>query len=300
MAMENILSFIGAALRLSTPLIYACLAGLWSERAGVIDVGLEGKMLAGAFAGAAVAALTGDVGIGLAAAVAASMMLAAAQGFVEVERGGDQIVCGMAVNMIGAGVTAFVGAALFAEGGRTPALPREARVLPFVWGQDALTLGAFGVAAITAFILYRTRFGLRLRAAGENPRALDAAGGSVRATRHAAVAVCGLLCGLSGADLSLAQAAGFLPAMTAGKGFIALAALVFAKWRPGAALATCLLFGGLDAAAIRMEGAPLPFLGVIPTQAFQALPYLMTVVLLAGFVGGARPPAAAGQPYRRE
>ena len=300
MEMDAFLSFLGAALRLSTPLIYACLAGLWSERAGVIDVGLEGKMLAGAFAGAAVAALTGDVGAGLAAAVAASMALAGVQAYAEIERGGDQIVCGMAVNMIGAGVTAFVGAALFAEGGRTPALPREARVLPLIWGQDALTFGTFGAVAITALVLSRARFGLRLRAAGENPRALDAAGGSVRATRHAAVAICGLLCGLSGADLSLAQAAGFLPAMTAGKGFIALAALVFAKWRPGAALATCLLFGGLDALAIRAQGAPLPLVGVMPTQAFQALPYLMTVVLLAGLVGGARPPAAAGRPYRRE
>jgi simple sugar transport system permease protein len=300
MDMDAVLSFLGAALRLSTPLIYACLAGLWSERAGVIDVGLEGKMLAGAFAGAAVAALTGDAWLGLAAAVAASMALAAIQAFAEIESGGDQIVCGMAVNMIGAGVTAFVGAALFAEGGRTPALPREARVLPFAGGLDGLTIGAFVAVALTAFVLQRTRFGLRLRAAGENPLALDAAGGSVRATRHAAVAICGLLCGLSGADLSLAQAAGFLPAMTAGKGFIALAALVFAKWRPVAALATCLLFGGLDAMAIRMQGSSLPWLGAVPTQAFQALPYLMTVVLLAGLVGGARPPAAAGRPYRRE
>jgi ABC-type uncharacterized transport system permease subunit len=300
MDIDIALSLAGSALRLSTPLIYACLAGLWSERAGVVDVGLEGKMLAGAFAGAVVASLSGNVWAGLAAAVAASMAMAAVQGFAEVEHGGDQIVCGMAINMIGAGATAMIGSALFAEGGRTPSLEAASRVSPLLAGQDGLTIGAFVATLVTWFVLSRTRFGLRLTAAGENPAALDASGGSVRATRHGAVAICGLLCGLSGADLSLAQAAGFLPAMTAGKGFIALAALVFAKWRPCAALATCLLFGALDAVAIRMQGTAIPRIGSIPVQAFQALPYLMTVALLAGFVGRARPPAASGVPYRRE
>ncbi len=300
MDIEDALSLVGSTLRLSTPLLFACLAGLWSERAGVVDVGLEGKMLAGAFAGAAIASLTGSVWLGLAAALAASLALAAVQAFAEIESGGDQIVCGMAINMIGAGATALIGSALFGEGGRTPALPRDGRFSPVFAGQDGLTLGAFVATLATAFVLYRMRFGLRVRVAGENPHALDAAGGSVRATRHAAVAICGLLCGLAGADLSLAQAAGFLPAMTAGKGFIALAALVFAKWRPDMALATCLLFGALDATAIRMQGTSIPGIGAIPVQAFQALPYVITIALLAGFVGRARPPAASGAPYLRE
>ena len=300
MTMDQAYSWLSATLRLSTPLIFACFAGLWSERAGVVDVGLEGKMLAGAFAGAAAASLTGDVRLGLLAAVAASLALSFAQAWAEIERGGDQIVCGMAVNMIGAGLTAFAGAALFGEGGRTPALTASERVSPIVAGQDALTLAAFAAAALSAFALARTKLGLRVNAAGENPGALDAAGGSVRATRHIAVAIGGALCGLAGADLSLAQAAGFLPGMSAGKGFIALAALVFAKWRPGACLATCLLFGGLDAVAIRLPDAVVPGVGAVPVQALQALPYLLTVALLAGFVGRARPPAAAGQPYRRE
>ncbi len=294
------LSWASATLRLATPLIFACLAGLWSERSGVVDVGLEGKMLAGAFAGAAAASLTGDVRYGFAAAVAASLAFAMAQAYAEIECGGDQIVCGMAINMIGAGLTAFLGAAIFGEGGRTPALRAAERIEPIVAGQDALTLLAFVAVAATSIAFSRTRFGLRVLAAGENPLALDAAGGSVRATRYRAIAICGILCGLAGADLSLAQAAGFLPNMTAGKGFIALAALIFAKWRPGGCLGACLLFGALDAIAIRAPDAALPGVGVIPVQAFQALPYVLTVALLAGFVGRARPPAAAGVPYRRE
>ena len=178
------------------------------------------------------------------------------------------------------------------------ALAAGGRITPIVAGQDALTLLAFAAAATTAFVLARARFGLRVDAAGENPGALDAAGGSVRATRHAAMAVGGVLCGLAGADLSLAQAAGFLPGMSAGKGFIALAALVFAKWRSGACVAACLLFGGLDAVSIRLSGASIPGFGAAPAQALQALPYVLTVALLAGFVGRARPPAAAGRPYR--
>ena len=150
-----------------------------------------------------------------------------------------------------------------------------------------------------SFIVFHTRFGLRLRACGEHPQAVDAAGVSVRRVRYAAVAICGLTCGLGGASLALTQAATFIPGMSAGKGFIALAALVFAKWRPGAALLVCLLFGLFEAVAIRLPGVALPGIGPVPVQAFQALPYLMTVILLAGFIGRAVPPAASGLPYRK-
>jgi simple sugar transport system permease protein len=163
-----------------------------------------------------------------------------------------------------------------------------------------ITYMAFVAVPITWFVLFKTRFGLRLRAVGENPAAVDTAGISVRALRYAGVAICGLLCGLGGTYLAVAQSAGFIPQMTAGKGFIALAALVFAKWRPGAALATCLLFGFLDAAAIRLQGAVIPGVGEVPVQAIQALPYLLTVILLAGFMGRAIPPRASGVPYVKE
>jgi simple sugar transport system permease protein len=149
-------------------------------------------------------------------------------------------------------------------------------------------------------VLFRTRFGLRLRAVGENPAAVDTAGISVTWLRYRAVIACGILCGFAGSYLSIAQGAGFGVNMTAGKGFIALAALIFAKWRPKAAMFTCLLFGFLDAVAIRMQGQEVPGIGEIPVQFFQALPYILTVILLAGFIGKAIPPKAAGVPYLKE
>jgi simple sugar transport system permease protein len=153
---------------------------------------------------------------------------------------------------------------------------------------------------LTWWVLQKTRFGLRLRAVGENPAAVDTAGISVARLRYEAVIICGVLCGLGGAYLSIAQGAGFLNNMTAGKGFIALAALIFAKWRPGPALAACLLFGFLDAMAIRLQGVALPGIGQVPVQFIQALPYVLTVVLLAGFIGRAVPPKASGIPYVKE
>lgn len=297
---DMLLSILASGVRLSAPVLCACLAGLWSERAGIVDIGLEGKLLAAAFAGAAAASLTGSAYAGLFAALGASLALALLQGYAAIQRGGDQIVCGMAVNMIAAGATALAGAAIFGEGGRTPGLAGGARFMPVFAGQDGLAFAALACVGVTSFILFQTRWGLRLRAAGENPQALAAAGISVSRTRYGAVAVCGLLCGLGGADLALSQAAGFLPGMSAGKGFIALAALIFARWQPGAALASCLAFGLLDAAAIRMQGAALPGLGPVPVQAIQALPYILTIILLAGFIGRSAAPAAAGVPYKKE
>jgi simple sugar transport system permease protein len=159
---------------------------------------------------------------------------------------------------------------------------------------------AFAMVPFTWWVLFRTRFGLRLRAVGENPAAVDTAGISVAWLRYRAVICCGALCGVAGAYLSIAQGAGFVKDMTAGKGFIALAALIFAKWKPINVMFACLLFGFLDALAIRLQGQPLPFVGRIPVQFFQALPYVLTVVLLAGFIGKAIPPRAGGVPYVKE
>lgn len=289
-----------SALRLAVPLICACLAGLWSERAGIVDIGLEGKMLAAAFAGASAAALTGSATAGLAAGLVASLALGLVHGYASISQGGNQIVSGAAINMIALGLTGLIGTALFAQGGRTPQLDGAARFHPILFDFDALTLVALAAAPVSAFVLTRTRFGLRLRAVGENPAAVDTAGVSVTALRYGGVVVCALLCGVGGVYLSVSQAASFLPNMTAGKGFIALAALVFAKWRPGAALATCLLFGLLDALAIRLQGVEIAGVGQIPVQAIQALPYLLTVILLAGFIGRAIPPKASGVPYVRK
>ncbi len=242
-------------------------------------------------------------------------------GYASIDQRANQIVSGTAINMVTDGMTALIGNALYSQGGRTPQLPNSALFnpieLPFVHaldsvpaigtvyrhlisGHDLITYFAFLIVPITYWALYSTRFGLRLRAVGENPAAVDTAGISVRGLRYMAVIICGVLVGLSGVYLSLAQAAYFQPHMSAGQGFIALAALVFAKWRPWPALATCLLFGFLDALSIRMQGTVVPGIGTIPVQAIQALPYVLTVVLLAGFIGKAIPPRASGIPYVKE
>jgi simple sugar transport system permease protein len=296
----GLLALFDSGLRLSVPLLFACLAGLWSERSGVVDIGLEGKMLAAAFAAAAAASSLDSASAGLLAGIAAALAFALLHGFASISQRGNQIVSGVALNMLAAGLTAVLGHAWYGQGGRTPPLEAGARVPDLILGHSLLVYLALLAMPLTAFVLQKTRFGLRLRAVGENPAAVDAAGVSVSGLRYAAVLIGGALCGLGGAYLSLAQSAGFIPNMTAGKGFIALAALIFARWRPHAALFTCLLFGLLDAAAIRLQGTVVPGVGEIPVQAVQALPYVMTVILLAGFFGRAVPPRAAGVPYVKE
>jgi ABC-type uncharacterized transport system permease subunit len=316
------LPVLDSMIRLSVPLVFAALAGLYSERSGVFDIGLEGKMLAAAFAGGAAAAVYGSSWIGLAAAIAISVSLALVHGFASITQRGNQIVSGVAINFIAAGTTIILGQAWFRQGGRTPALSREGGrfneiTLPFadsfgtvpvigpiyrelISGHSILVYVAFLAVPFTWWVLFRTRFGLRLRAVGENPAAVDTAGISVTWLRYRAVICCGVLCGFAGAYLSVAQNAGFVKDMTAGKGFIALAALIFAKWRPVNVMLACILFGYLEAIAIALQGKPLPLIGNVPNQFMQALPYILTVVLLAGFIGKAIPPKAGGQPYVKE
>ena len=312
---------LDSTLRLSVPLILAALAGLFSERSGIIDIGLEGKMLGAAFAAAATAALTGSPWAGLAAGVGVSVLLAMVHGYACITHRGNQVVSGLALNILVSGLTAVLGVAWFAQGGRTPQLPGDARFLPLEWpgaaalrdvpgldavysellsGHNLIVYLAFLAVPAVAWVLYRTRFGLRLRAVGENPHSVDAAGVPVPGLRYRALVCTGVLCGVAGAYLSLAQSAGFINDMTAGRGYIALAALIFGKWRPAPAMLACLLFGLLDAVAIRLQGADLPGIGEVPVQLVQALPYVLTVVLLAGFIGRAVPPRALGLPYVKE
>lgn len=439
---------LDATLRVSTPLILAALAGLYAERSGVIDIGLEGKMLGAAFAAAATAAVTGSVWVGLAAGVVTSMILALIHGFACITHRGNQVVSGVAINIFVAGLTPTLGNAWFNRGGQTPtltnpdastsvtlpftpitdtragdlmaeaglslrerdmvtvldalrALPadvianapsvtalierviqleelgrrtssrllnaaREADetggitaiqavygemtsvpegVLSYVFtglqdflnglidfvtavrftqvqlpfaetledvpivgmlytellsGHNILVYVALAMVPITAWIVFRTRFGLRLRAVGENPAAVDTAGLSVTWLRYKAMLICGALCGLAGAYLSTAQNASFVRDMTAGQGFLALAALIFAKWRPYSVLGACLLFGFLGALEARLQGVEILPGVTIPVQAIQALPYILTVILLAGFIGKAIAPKASGIPYVKE
>lgn len=302
-------SLTASAFRVGAPLILAAFAGMYAERAGVVDIGLEGKMLAGAFFAAAAAYSFNDPWLGLAAAVAASVALSALHGFAAITLGGDQVVSGMAVNILAAGLTPTLAHAWFHLGGQTPLLPEAARVpeLPLAgllgeaWGgSSALLAAALVTALVTWLVLERTRFGLRLRAVGENPHAVDVAGLSVAGLRWRALMICGVLTGLAGAYLSIAHGAGFVRDMTAGKGYLALAALIFGKWRPWPTLAACLLFAYADAAQARLQGAALPLIGAIPAPFIQMSPYVLTVLLLAGLVGRAQAPKASGQPYVKE
>ncbi len=297
--MNEALPLLAATLRVSVPLVLAALAGLFSERSGIVDIGLEGKMLAGAFAAAAMAAISGSAWLGLLAAVLVAGLLGLLHGFVCISQRGNQVVSGMAINILVQGLTATLGLAWFAQGGNTPALPQSARFAT-MGGVSVLTPPALLLVPLAWWTLYRTRFGLRLRAAGENPAAVDTAGVGVAGLRYRAVLIAGGLCGIAGAYIATAQSAGFIRDMTGGRGYLALAAVILGRWRPFPTLAACLLFAFLDAAAIRLQGAVVPGVGVLPVQLVQAIPYMLTVVLLAGFFGRAIPPRASGIPYVKE
>ncbi len=317
----DILNVLDAALRVSTPLIFCAMAGIFSERSGIIDISLEGKLLASAFAAACVATVTGSPWLALLAAMGASVCLSLLHGVACIKYRGNQVVSGLAINILMSGLTVVLGIAWFSQGGQTPSLAKTARFMPIelpgaaaladvpylgplyanvISGHNILVYTAFLAVVITGWVIYRTRFGLRLRAVGENPQAVDTAGISVAWMRYRAVIICGALCGFGGAYLAIAQNAGFSREMSAGQGYIALAAMVFGNWRPGKALMACLLFGLLDAIAIRLQGVSLPVFGEVPVQLIQSLPFVLTVVLLAGFFGRSIAPKAIGQPYSKD
>ena len=312
---------IDATLRVATPLILCAMAGIFSEKSGVIDISLEGKMLMSAFVAAPVATLTSSALAGMFAAIGVAIMLGLLHGLASITLRGNQVISGLAINILASGLTVTVGIAMFQQGGQTPNLARAERFrpieLPFaeqlsgipiigtiyrevISGHNILVWIALGAVLFTAFMLTRTRFGLRLRAVGEKPEALDSAGVSVARTRYLALIIAGILCGMAGAYLSTAHGSGFVREMTAGKGYIALAAMIFGKWQPRGALLACLLFGFLEAVASRLQGVELPLIGQAPVDLILALPYLLTVILLAGFVGKAMPPRAIGEPYIKE
>tara|TARA_Y100001968_G_scaffold331059_1_gene384588 strand:- start:131 stop:1273 length:1143 start_codon:yes stop_codon:yes gene_type:complete len=374
----TLLQVLDSSLRLATPLLLVCLAGLFSERAGIFDIGLEGKLLAAAFVSAAFASLTGSVWLGLSAGILASIMLSLLHGLASITLRGDQIISGVAINFLAAGLTVVVAQDLFGQGGRTPPLKSGGRFEPInfpgstsskeindagplmqlyselVSGHSLLVYIALLTVPLSWFVLYKTRYGLRLRAVGENPAAVDTAGISVVGLRYSAVILGGILCGIAGAYIATSLQANFTKDMSAGRGFIALAALIFAKWRPWHALGACLLFGFFFALDNRFQNILLPAwaisgllvlialslisyvwkkdyldkvvlgglaLGIlsiaimviisvsdsgansqvkIPVVFVQSLPYVLTVVVLAGFVGKAIPPRAGGQPYVKE
>jgi ABC-type uncharacterized transport system permease subunit len=302
-AFTFVLLTLAATVRVATPLVLCAMGGLFSEKSGIIDVGLEGKMLMAAFFAAAAASATGSAWAGVVAAIAAAEVLALLHGFACITHRGNQVVSGVAINIVAAGLTVVLGTAWFNRGGQTPPLVGDQRLMPILLpnaGDNILVYLALLSVPLVWWVIERTRFGLRLRAVGEMPLAVDAAGISVAWLRYRAVLLCGLFAGLAGAYLSVAQNAGFSRDMTAGQGFIALAAIIFGKWRPFPAFGACLLFGLLDAIAIRLQGVKVPGIGEVPVQLIQALPYLLAIFLLAGFIGRAVAPRAAGVPYEKE
>jgi ABC-type uncharacterized transport system permease subunit len=277
-----------STIRLATPLLLAALGGLYSERSGVINIALEGVMLAGAFTAAVVTHFAGNPWIGLLAAIAVGAAVALVHAFVCITCKADQVVTGMAINILFLGLPALLSGALFQSTGATPQVPQQnlMPVAPIVF--------AFALVPITWYVLSATPFGLRLRAVGENPEAADTAGIRVLAMRYKGVLISGMLAAIGGAYLSIGQSSLFTRNMTAGRGFIALAALIFGKWRPVQTMLACLLFGLAEAVSIQMQGVVQ-----IPVEFIQMVPYVLTIVVLAGFIGRSRPPRALGIPYEK-
>jgi general nucleoside transport system permease protein len=283
------IALIYSTIRLATPLLLAALGGMFSERAGIINIALEGLMLAGAFTAAVVTHFTGNPWVGLAAAIGAGVFVAFIHAVACIKFKADQVVSGTAINILFLGVPALIGGALFDSTGATPQIP-QGQLL-----RNAPIVIAFALVPITWYVLYKTPFGLRLRAVGENPEAADTAGVRVAQLRYAAVVISGALAAIGGAYLSIGQSSLFTRNMVAGRGFIALAALIFGKWRPVQTMLACLLFGFAEGVSIQMQGvAP------VPVQFIQIIPYVLTIVVLAGFIGQSRAPKALGIPYQKE
>ena len=292
-----------STIRVATPLILAALGGMFSERSGVINIALEGKMLAGAFTAAAVTYAADEklhMGnaspwIGLLAAIAAGVFIAAIYAVACIRFKADQVVSGAAINILMFGLPGLLSGAFFLSSGSTPQIPKE-HLIP--WTPIVI---AFAAVGISWYVMYRTPFGLRLRSVGEKPEAADAAGVSVNQVRYWGVLLAGVLAGIGGAYLSIGQSSLYSRNMTAGRGFIALAALIFGKWKPVQTMLACLLFGFTEAVSYVLPGlVKLPSGNDIPVQFIQMVPYVLTIVVLAGFIGSSRPPKALGIPYQKE
>ncbi|MYM65808.1 ABC transporter permease [Pseudoduganella sp. FT55W] len=310
-------SILVSTVRNAPVLIFAAMAGLFAERSGVIDIGLEGKILASAFVSAAVAFTTQNPWYGVMAGVLVSMLLASLQAYIAITQKGNQLVAGIAINIAMSGLTFVVAQYIFQQGGRTPdlgsarlfdvVLPGSAAVehIPFIgWlyahligGHSVLVYLAFALVPLVHWLVYHSRFGLRLRACGENPHAADAAGVNVERQRYFAMLIAGFLCSFSGAYLAIVQSGFFLRDMSAGAGYLALTAMVFGNWRPLYTFMGCLMFGFFGAVQIQIEGVELPVIGRVPGALIQMVPYVLTVIVLAGLMAKSVAPKALGTPF---
>ena len=283
---------VESTLRVSTPLIFAAMGGLWSERSGVVNIALEGIMLIGAFGAAVGAYVSHSPWLGMACGTGAGVALAALYALFVIPLRANQIVAGTAMNMLALGLTPFLCKILYDVTGSTPMLSLDERF------RSAPIFLCWLAAVVSWFVMKFTAVGLWVGFAGEHPEALDAAGIRVNRVRWAAVLVSGALAGMGGASLSVFLSSSFSRNMTAGRGFMALAALIFGKWKPVPAALACLLFGFSEAVQIRLQGA-MVWGTEVPVQFIQILPYVVTILVLAGFVGRAQAPSALGSVFRR-
>jgi ABC-type uncharacterized transport system permease subunit len=299
-------ALIAAMLRFATPLVFAAIGGLFSERAGVVNIGLEGMMLTGAFFAILAADKTGSWAAGRVAAMLAGGLLALVHAFFSIHLQADQIVTGTAINFLALGVTGYLYIDVYGTRGvptgvaripdvTIPGLEDVYFVGPVLGDVNLMIWLGFLSVAAAYLVLFKTAFGLRLRAVGEHPRAADTVGISVYGVRYACVTVSGVLAALGGAYLSIGFVGQFAENMTRGRGFIALAALIFGNWRPLGACAAALLFGFSSALAQR-----LPEYSESGATLFQTLPYVLTLIAVAGVIGRSIPPAAIGRPYRKQ
>jgi general nucleoside transport system permease protein len=301
-----IVEFLAASIRIATPLLFGALGGLLSERAGTFAVGIEGMMLAGAFGGAVTTLLTADTGTGLAVSAGSGAAAGLVVAVATAKFRADHMVTGLALNILVVGLTSFLLRGLF--GGQAPVIQLQTlKALPIpyladlpgigrvLFHQPALTYSALALTLAISVLLAKTRTGLMLRAVGENPEAAFTAGSNPVRVRMAAIVAGGALAGLGGAVLSLQEVGTFTDGMTNGRGFIALAAIIVGRWMPFPTLLGCLLFGGVAALELRVQGWDLP----VSSYIIQMTPYLAALAVLAGIGRGARLPAAIGTAFRR-
>ncbi|MBS4537773.1 ABC transporter permease [Clostridium sp. D2Q-11] len=300
---------IGTTLMYAAPLIFTALGGVISEKSGVVNIGLEGMMTMGAFTGAAVGYFTGNPWIAFIAAGLAAGVFGLLHAIASVTFHADQVVSGIAINFLGPGVALFISRLFFNGSTMTKSLDFEAKMprplngvfesnsfLDLIFNHYATVYLAFILVFIMWFILYKTKLGLRIRAVGEHPAAADTLGVSVVKIRYLAVVLSGVFAGFGGAAMSIAVVSNFRPTLISGQGFIALAAVIFGKWKPQGAMWACLLFGAAQGLTVYLGGSNIIN---ISSQILAMLPYALTLVILTGFVGRATAPAASGQPYEK-
>ncbi|SNT13230.1 nucleoside ABC transporter membrane protein [Anaerovirgula multivorans] len=301
---------IGTTLMYSTPLIYAALGGVITENSGVTNIGLEGMMTIGALIGATVGFYSGNPWLGFLAAGLAGGVLALFHAIASVTFEADQVVSGIAINFLGPGLALFLSRLFFEGATMTKAIPLDSKMprplhgifprnsfLDLVFNQYATVYMAFLLVFVLWYLLYRTKLGLRIRAVGEHPRAADTLGVNIYRIRYLCVILSGVFAGFGGASMSLAIVSNFRPTLVSGHGFIALAAMIFGKWKPQGAMWACLLFGVSNGLVVYLGRADAPF--QISVQILSMLPYVLTLIVLMGFVGRASAPAAVGVPYEK-